>query len=400
MATPPSSSSGAPPAGALSHGSPGSTSSGSPGTAASTSGAGVPGPAVPPAPALGPGASGIVAPPAPAAILTFRDALDATEAVRSKPLDGSKNQEDKRLYATELSRNIAQLFANRLRGFRSDFETVLPDETGAFQESPAASASGPKKLDVNFSTPQLGLGLGISIKTINFRDMEKKSVLFGHNFSRYDTELRAEATDYHLRQPYSVLVAVVFMPMRAFYDWEQRANGRPCSFASAVEFFTPRCVRRDPKDEPDRFELFYIGVYRRTGPKNRGADLYFNVRTEPHPPKRGRPAQGLITFDEMMREIVAAYDARNTPPFVFSPDPKKIVFRKKRRRAARGMKAVGGPGGLPAAGPAAGGGAPGTPSGAPLAPGPSPVGATPPLRGTPSSPSGGGGSGSSSTGGP
>ena len=59
-------------------------------------------------------------------------------------------------------------------GLRDRFEGILPDEAGRGVESPAQSVRGPKKLDVNFSTTQLGLGFGISLKSVHFREKAKR----------------------------------------------------------------------------------------------------------------------------------------------------------------------------------------------------------------------------------
>ena len=52
----------------------------------------------------------------------------------------------------------------------SSFKGILPNPDGSGQESKARTGKGLKKLDVNYSTVELGLGLGVSIKTIHFRD--------------------------------------------------------------------------------------------------------------------------------------------------------------------------------------------------------------------------------------
>jgi hypothetical protein len=73
-----------------------------------------------------------------------------------------------------------------------------------------------KKLDVNYSTPQLGLALGVSLESINCRDASTER--YTKNYSRNDNELRAEATDYHQRQPYAVLAGVLFLPFDSCDD--------------------------------------------------------------------------------------------------------------------------------------------------------------------------------------
>ena len=108
---------------------------------------------------------------------------------------------------------LALLFAQHLRGI---FPEILPSKDGSGQESRARTSKGLKKLDVNYSTVQLGLGLGISIKTINFRDAGTRR--YTKNYTRADGELRAEASDYHERQPYAVLIAVIFLPLDSCDD--------------------------------------------------------------------------------------------------------------------------------------------------------------------------------------
>lgn len=119
----------------------------------------------------------------------------------------------KKNYAEALSRALAQLFADELR---RKFPGIKPDVEGRGHESKARTAKGFKQLDVNYSTPELGLGLGVSIKTLNYRD--GKSKRYTKNFTRVDNELRAEALDYHVRQPWSVLQGVLFLPVDSCDD--------------------------------------------------------------------------------------------------------------------------------------------------------------------------------------
>ena len=78
----------------------------------------------------------------------------------------------KKNYAERFSRSLATCIANRLR---STFPGITPDEDGSAQETPARTARGFKKLDVNYSTTELGLGLSISIKSINLRTGVRRS---------------------------------------------------------------------------------------------------------------------------------------------------------------------------------------------------------------------------------
>jgi hypothetical protein len=217
---------------------------------------------------------------------------------------------DKKNYAERLSRQLAQVFADELRPY---FTGILPDATGKGQESRVRTSKGFKKLDVNYSTVQLGLALGLSIKTINFPDARSKR--FTKNYSRNENELRAEATDYHKRQPWAVLVAVILLPTSSCDDAAPRVEEGASSFGSAVRFFRNIGRRAQVNDDVDRFEALYIGLY-----DEQAQVRFFNVQSAP--PKRRRPTESeTIDLAELIAEIRCIYDERNTPAFVWADDP-------------------------------------------------------------------------------
>src|SRR5262249_39222508 len=111
----------------------------------------------------------------------------------------------KKNFAQRLSNALAQKFADALR---PRFPGIYPDEEGRDHERRQRGAEGLKKLDVVYATPQAGLQLSISIKTINFKD--EKTKRYTKNIKRADGELRAEASDCHKYNPYALLVGVVF----------------------------------------------------------------------------------------------------------------------------------------------------------------------------------------------
>ncbi|MCE9637165.1 MAG: hypothetical protein K8T90_15780 [Planctomycetes bacterium] len=206
-------------------------------------------------------------------------------------------------YAEALSNRIAQAFADVLR---NRFSHILPSADGAGHESRARGAKGMKRLDVNYSTPAHGLGLGVSIKTINKRDPKQ-----GHyckNFSRIDGELRAEATDYHRRQPYAVLVAVLFLPFDACQDGR---GSSPSSFGSAVKHFFPRNHREKPTDDADGFERLFVGLY-----SSDGATTFIDVNSRP--PRQGPPRPtDALSFPDLIDALVEEYENRNHSKFLF-----------------------------------------------------------------------------------
>lgn len=218
-------------------------------------------------------------------------------------------QSAKKNYAERLSRELAKLFARTLR---PTFTGILPDDSGIGQESKARSAKGFKKLDVNYSTPELGLGLGVSIKTINFAD--KATARYTKNYTRADAELRAEASDYHDRQPYAVMIAAVFLPIDSCDDG--RGNS-PSSFGQAVKVFRFRAKREKPTDPSMLFERVFIALYD-TDDSRFGEVGFFDV--EDVPPKHGRPKK-LLSWSEMIEAIVKTYDARNMPTFTWADAP-------------------------------------------------------------------------------
>lgn len=234
------------------------------------------------------------------------------QKIAPRPSDASESQADKKNYSERLSRALAQLFADELR---PDFPGILPTADGSGHESRARTARSAKKLDVNFSTFDLGLGLGVSIKTINFRD--GKSGRFNKNFTRADNEFRAEAQDYHQRQPYAVLCGVLFLPVEACVDAGESASAAS-SFASAVQAFRFRGGRKHPNDSPELFEEFFVGCYTWNGP-DFGDVWFFDVRQDP--PRSGLPVKAKrLAFSEVLSRCTAAFRWRNDPPVSFDPN--------------------------------------------------------------------------------
>ena len=229
--------------------------------------------------------------------MSIRSELDAAEP--RPPDEGTR--EAKKNYAERLSRHLATKVANALR---RGFPGILPNRDGSRQESRARTGRGLKKLDVNYSTVELGLGLGVTIKTISFPSARGR---FTKNYTRADNELRAEANDYHQRQPWAVIVGLIYLPTASVDD------GKISSFGMAVRLFRYRANRANPTDQEDRLERIFIGVYEPRG-ELRGQDWYFDVLNSP--PKRGRPVANVrLTFGQMIEEIKRTYDQRNNPPF-------------------------------------------------------------------------------------
>jgi hypothetical protein len=221
---------------------------------------------------------------------------------------GADDRARKKNFAEKLSRELAQVVADALR---SRFQGITPSSDGKGHERPTRTAKGVKKLDINYSTPDLGLGLGVSIKTVTASDPKTKR--FTKNFTRIDNELRAEAKDYHQRQPYAVMAAIVFLPETACRDGTGAA---PSSFGASIQAFRHRSGRQWPRDEEELFEAVFVACYRDTEPQL-GDVWFFSVDTAP--PRQGLPiVEDRLTFGEVLAKITDIYEQRNDPPFAWA----------------------------------------------------------------------------------
>ena len=182
-----------------------------------------------------------------------------------------------------------------------------PDFPGIVSgETPSQAVRGMKRVDVKYSTREAGLGLALSFKSVHFGERDSGDTRFIHNMKRNDEELRVEATGHHLRQPYAVMVAVLFLPFESCEDMETS------SFASFVEYFWPLKGREDPEDPPDRYELVFIGLYARDGSEMG----FYEVGGDMLCPRHGRPGK-LLSFHEFLMRIRKTYDERNGRDFFF-----------------------------------------------------------------------------------
>jgi len=235
-------------------------------------------------------------------IAELRQVLDSVEP---RPADDG-DRGDKKNYAQRLSRALALEVSGRLR---PHFADALPTVDEG-HETEIGGAGGTKRLDVCVWDRKRGLLLDVSIKTYSFRDYDSKRKKLGRmtkNVVRNDMELRAEAGKIHERQPFAVLVGLMFVPTMACTDGERDKS----SFAHMVLTFRERTGRTGHDDKRfERFELFYLGVYE-TEAERRGQIRFFDVRK--NPPRNGKPRrEDTISFDELITEIQVAVDRRNS----------------------------------------------------------------------------------------
>ena len=212
--------------------------------------------------------------------------------------------------------NYAVRFADAMADELATDLSVLFPGIDASTARTAPSSKGKKQLDINFSTPKLGLALGLSLKSVHIREGGGAG-RYTHNMKRNDEELGIEATVYHERQPYAVMVAVLFLPFDSCTDAIKGSS----SFGSWVRSLRSRVGRSEPDDRISLFEKGYIALY-----EPDGSDLcFFDIQSAP--PKQGSPKrdgelQGsdgfprrLLTYEEFLKEIYQAYQRRNHTEF-------------------------------------------------------------------------------------
>lgn len=218
----------------------------------------------------------------------------------------SAAREVKKGYAERMSREIALLVANRLRGHYPR-ANVTPRPDGTAQEFTMGGGLSRKRVDVGVRDDAAGLVLGVSIKTYNFQDWDtakQRAGRYTKNVKRNDMELRDEADTLHRRQPFAVLYALFFQPVAAATDGKTDRS----SFAHAVLTFRNRQGREGP-DSPryDRFERVFVGLCEEEGAR-RGAVGFFDVSE--NPPQNAAPRK-LLGLDELIASMVRDVDVRN-----------------------------------------------------------------------------------------
>lgn len=252
-----------------------------------------------------------------------RPLLRALDTAEPKPAPDGR-QADKKNYAQRLSNALAQTIADALR---PEIPGITPQPDGSDQEARVRVAGGGmKRLDVKATDPTLGLVLSVSIKTYSFQDFESGRNRLGRytkNAVRNDHELRGEASVLHQRQPYAVLIGVMFLPVEAALD----GRADKSSFAHHVQTLKKRAGRgRRPVvldgvdarawmqiggDDPraDLFERVFVALYESQGAR-RGHVRFVDV--ERPVPLRGVPsASESLSFDGFIGTVLEELRTRN-----------------------------------------------------------------------------------------
>ncbi len=190
------------------------------------------------------------------------DEVLAASLVRlgAKPPDDA-SQAAKKRYSERVSEAVALVFAQELRerGMRGTRPLRAGGVDGSGAERRMAGGIGAKKVDVTWATEESGLLLGISIKSINFRDPRTGN--FQKNLTNRRGDMLMEAVTLHRRFPYAVLAGFFFLDAGAETDSTQNRDGsarRRSTFLNAharMKLFTGR---DDPAGRDEQYERMYV----------------------------------------------------------------------------------------------------------------------------------------------
>ena len=169
-----------------------------------------------------------------------------------KPGDAAP-REQKKNYAERLSNDVARYMAAQLREL--GLKQCQPDEKRG-RERQFAGGIGPKKVDVSFATEEDGLVLGVSVKSICFRD--KKSQNYQKNLTNRRGDLLSEATTLHQRFPYAVVGGLFLFDRGAAEDGTSK---RVSTFITAHEYFRAFDNRSTQANAVQKFEVLGIALY-------------------------------------------------------------------------------------------------------------------------------------------
>jgi len=178
----------------------------------------------------------------------------ALKTVIPKPPD-TASQATKKRYSELLSATIAPAFAEELRqrGMKGA-RPAPPGEVGVSgAERRLAGGIGAKKVDVTWATEESGLILGISVKTISFRD--RRSGNFQKNLTNRRGDMLIEAVTLHRRFPYAVLGGFLFL------DWQAQTDNtetRESTFQNAHKRLRMFTGRYDPSAPDEQWERWYL----------------------------------------------------------------------------------------------------------------------------------------------
>lgn len=182
--------------------------------------------------------------------------LQGLAALLPKPPD-SAAREAKQNFSQLVSNAAALVLAEELtaRGLVGTYPAVgVGGRLGA--ERRLAGGIGAKRVDVSWATEQSGLLLGLSIKSINFRD--GRSGNFQKNLTNRRGDLLFESVTLHRRFPYGVLGGFLILDAGAATDSTER---RKSTFENAGYHLRLFRGRRDPAGREEQYEELFVVLF-------------------------------------------------------------------------------------------------------------------------------------------
>jgi hypothetical protein len=178
----------------------------------------------------------------------------ALKSLPGKPPD-TATREAKRAYSEAMSAKVALAMADELRhrGMREARPSGPGDVGTSGAERRLAGGIGAKKVDVTWATEESGLLLGISVKTINFRDGRSRN--FQKNLINRRGDMLGEALTLHRRFPYAVVAGFLFLDKDARNDQTKK---RKSTFENAFPRLRLFTGRHDPTGRDEQFERLYL----------------------------------------------------------------------------------------------------------------------------------------------
>jgi hypothetical protein len=180
--------------------------------------------------------------------------MTALGSLPEKPGDDARQSVKKR-YSEQVSQAIALAFAQELRscGLREARPAAPGELGGSGAERRMSGGIGAKKVDVTWATPESGLLLAISIKSINFRD--RRTGNYQKNLTNRRGDMLMEAVTLHRRFPYAVLAGFFFLDKEAANDDTGRRRSTFLNAHNRLRLFTGR---DDPAGRDERYERLYL----------------------------------------------------------------------------------------------------------------------------------------------
>ena len=179
----------------------------------------------------------------------------AFEHVGAKPPETGTTQDTKKRYSEQISNALAYAFADELRhrGMAGAKPSTPGEASGSGAERRMAGGIGAKKVDVTWATEESGLLLGISIKTINWRDQRTQN--FQKNLTNRRGDLLIEAVTLHRWFPYAVMCGLLFLDYQAAADATPQRRSTFDNAQPRLKLFTGR---NDPAGRDEQYERLYI----------------------------------------------------------------------------------------------------------------------------------------------